>query len=145
MTEKSYRDWTQYDIVEETERRHSGYGVFDELASVSETAFEGKVVDADESGQWEWDEDVDNADPPSNWFEFSMGELSVGQLVDFFGERGHNAVPLKWHNESGGPSAYVVIDDRILAAEFRNRFDVDWSDKDELKKRRDEDAYRAGQ
>jgi hypothetical protein len=31
---------------------------------------------------------------------------------------------LRWHNQAGGPSAYVTVDDYDLAEAFRDRFKV---------------------
>jgi hypothetical protein len=41
-------------------------------------------------------------------WQFDMGDLTIGQLVDFFAEHG-GAPEVTWHNEGGGPSAYLMI------------------------------------
>jgi hypothetical protein len=52
---------------------------------------------------------------------------------------------IRWHNEWGGPSAYVQIDDydHGLAEQFGDQFKVDWLDRDEAQERLDEDLVRA--
>jgi hypothetical protein len=86
VSKETKRDWTQHDIVEDTRRQHSGPGFFNVLGGVCEEAF-GGTLDYD-LGRW----------------QFPMGDLTIGQLLDFFVER--NAKPcLDWHNEFGGPCA----------------------------------------
>jgi hypothetical protein len=71
-----------------------------------------------------------------------MGDLTIGQLLDFFA--GRNAKPcLDWHNEFGGPSAYVQVGDYNLARAFRRRFNVGWLSQKEQQERSDEDMFRA--
>jgi hypothetical protein len=137
MTEQPRRDWTQYDIVEEVQRRHTGPGFFNVLSDVCEEAFGGKL---DTDGEWEFSSDQDGW--PANWHEFDVEDLTVGRLIDFFAERGR-MVPIKWHNQGSGPGAYVVIDDRDLAADFCLEFGRAWATEEERNARRDEDTVRA--
>jgi hypothetical protein len=78
--EEPQRERTQHDIIEETRSRHSGPGFFHVLHAVCNEAFAGRI-----------------ADLPGPW-EFPMEELTLGQLIDFFGR-----VPLKWHNTIDRP------------------------------------------
>src|SRR5690348_15469803 len=110
MTVEPRREWTQYEIVEETRRRHSGEGFFNVLHEACEEAFGGATADplVGETGSW--------------WF--LMGELTIGELLDFF--TSHKARPaIHWSNQTGGPTAYVVIGDLNLADKFRTRFETD--------------------
>jgi hypothetical protein len=123
MNTSAQRHWTQATILEETRRLHSGPGFFNVLHDVCNRAF-GGMLDTEPVGTEEW--------------EFDIGEITVGQLIDFFG-----AVPLQWHNETGGPCAYVVVDDRELAAKFCLTFGIEWATEREMQDRRDEDFLRA--
>ena len=76
---------------------------------------------------------------PPPW-EFPTGDLTVGQMLDFFGAM---PVPLAWHNEFGGPSAYVSIADYDLAETFRDQLKIAWLDTAGAQERRDEDGVRA--
>ena len=79
---------------------------------------------------------------PGRW-QFPMYDLTIGEVLDFFGA--HNAKPcLDWHNESGGPSAYVQINDYNLAEAFRMQVKIDWLGQKEQQERCDEDMLRAG-
>jgi hypothetical protein len=122
MSYSPKRDWTQYDIVEETQRRHTGLGFFNVLHQVVEEAFGGTLVD----------------DLGTTW-QFPMGDITVGALIDFLGRP-----TLRWHNESGGPTAYVSIEDYDLAERFRSHFRVDWLSSREEQDRSEEDTLRAG-
>ena len=124
MDAEAKRNWTEDDIYRETCKRHSGPGFFQTLHEVCAEAF-GFACDY-EPGAW----------------EFPMGSLTVGQLLDFFAER--NAVPnITWHNGTGGPSAYVAIGDYEMAESFRDWFKVKWLSVDELEQRYAEDGFRA--
>ena len=50
---------------------------------------------------------------------------------------------LRLHNESGGPTAYVSIDDYELAEQFRDHFQVHRLSAREERDRGDEDLIRA--
>jgi len=127
MPTKAMRDWSQYDILEETERLCSGPGFFDVLYEVCLRAFGGVEADpAAEFGRW----------------QFPMEGLTVGQLLDFCSA--HKKAPaIRWHNGPGGPDAYFVIDDRNLAETFRGAFGIDWLSRNEAQRREDEDTLRA--
>jgi hypothetical protein len=125
MSETAQREWTQSNIVEATRDLHSGEGFFDTLGEVCEAAFGGAL-----------------GYDPGDW-QFPMNALTIGQLLDFFG--GHGAMPVVcWHNECGGPTCYVVIDNLPLAEAFRARFETDWLTRDQERDRADEDMLRAG-
>jgi hypothetical protein len=113
MTAEAKRDWTQHDIFGKTSELHSGPGFFQVLYDVCGGAFGGAL----EYGHGAW--------------EFPMDDLTVGQLLDFFGE--HKSKPVvEWHKESGGfPGAYILIDNYNLAEAFRAKFKIDWLTEDE--------------
>jgi hypothetical protein len=77
--------WTQDQIVEETRRIHgSGPGFFDTLHTVCWGAFGHRISEddlgyPDEPPEGESWEDL----PPPGW-RFPMGNLTVGQVLDFF-------------------------------------------------------------
>jgi hypothetical protein len=122
------RDMTQYDIVEETRRRHpeGPKGFFTTLFEVSDEAFPADWGTGDTPEEEQW--------------VFPMGRLTVGQLVDFF----VSAAPtIVWRNEFAGPSAYVVIGDYVLAEAYRDRFGVKWLSTEDIKDRHKEGYGRA--
>jgi hypothetical protein len=115
----SHRDWTQYDIVAETEKTHSGSGFFESLSDTCDWAFGGLDYD------------------PGVW-EFPMGDLTVDQILDFFGE--HNSRPsIRWHNEHG-PAAYIEIADDHLADLFKSQFGIAPLTPDEAEWASDQDV-----
>lgn len=123
------RSKTQYTIVEETEENHTtdgSLGFFSSLDKATEAAFGGHL-EYDMVGRW----------------EFPMGDLTVGQVLDFFDE--HSTPPaVKWHNEGGhGPTAYIVIDDADIAEEFTIKFGIERLSEEEIQELDEEDAYRA--
>jgi hypothetical protein len=122
------REWTQHRIIEETRRTHPpGYpGFFNTLHVVSAAAFGGSL------GDEEW------VCP----FVFPMGDITVGELLDFFAEL-PDVPRIQWHNESGDPCAYVAIDDDVFAVLFGTHFKVANLSPDEMKERREEDNARA--
>ena len=72
-----------------------------------------------------------------------MGELTVGQVLDFFAQT--QAKPMiDWHNQSGGPECYICVDDYPLAEVFRDHFGIKFLVSEEIQDRRDEDTVRAG-
>jgi hypothetical protein len=119
------RDWTQYDILSETEKRHSGSGFFNMLGGVAEEAF-GEALDYGSGGPW----------------QFPMGDLTVGQVLDFFAARALSP-ELRWHYRAGGPVAYVVVADYGIARTFRSEFGIQWLSRREAQDRADEDTIRA--
>lgn len=89
MTIEPKRDWTQRDIINETKRIHppGAPGFFNTLSDVCTAAFD-RLIDC---GPWRW--------------QFPMGDLTVGQVLDFFAE--HKRVPaIEWHNTSWGPDPH---------------------------------------
>jgi hypothetical protein len=139
MSREPKREWTQHDILAETRRLHTGAGFFQVLGEVCDEAY-GDALEYGLGGRW----------------QFPMDNLTVGQVLDFFAEHKRPApswrkdagvlLPLlevKWHNETGGPSAYVVIDDYDVAEAFRARFKIGWLAPEEEQDRSDEDALRA--
>ena len=123
MSLEAKYEWTQNDILNETIEQHGeGPGFFNTLAEVCYEAFGGKQDTHDDLGLW----------------EFDMGELTVGQLLEFDGKFG-----IRWHNMSGGPSAYVVITDDGDAERFRDQFGINWLHDEEVQSLTDEDYVRA--
>jgi hypothetical protein len=104
MSDSEKRDWTQADIIAATEERLSGPGFFDELSKICDAAFGGALDYG--AGQW----------------NFPMGTLSVGEVLDFFSEHRRNPM-IEWINDSG-PVAFIVIDDFMMAAAFEKEFDI---------------------
>jgi hypothetical protein len=119
------RDWTESDIIEETRRRHgSGPGFFDTLHNVSQEAFAGLLHD--EHLGW----------------QFPLGDLTVGQVLDFC--TAHGTLPaIKWHNTSSGPDAHLVVGNHNAAEAFKERFGVAWLSADEEAEKANEDFVRA--
>jgi len=98
------RGWTQGDIIAATEQQHSGPGFFKALAEVCLTAFGGAF------------------DYSPGQYMFRMGDLTIGDVLDFFAD--HRRTPvIEWANNFG-PEAYIAIDDFTIAAEFEKEFDI---------------------
>jgi hypothetical protein len=119
--------WTESDILEETRRRHgSGPGFFNTLQKVCEEAFAGLLHD-----------EADIYDGR----QFPMGDLTIGQVLDFCADHGTLAA-IKWHNTSSGPDAHLVIGNSVAEA-FKTQFGVAWLAPDEEAAAADEDFVRA--
>jgi len=108
------REWTQHDIAEAARRSHpAGHpGFFNTLQAQSRAAF-GMPLECE---VWRW--------------EFPMGPLTVGQVLDFFAE--HNqGWTVGWHRTLQGPVAHIRTDDYEAAEAFRARFGGKWLLTDE--------------
>jgi hypothetical protein len=141
------REWTQCDIVEETCRIHQAGqpGFFTTLWDVCTAAFGGRLEvddlgypdrgEREDGGSWE---DL----PPPGW-RFPMGELTVGQVLDFFDAHQAGAPIIKWQHEFGSPAAEIVFADYHLAEAFRKQFKIDWGSLQEAWERPEDDHVRA--
>jgi len=103
------REWTQHDIAEAARRSHpAGHpGFFNTLQAQSRAAF-GMPLECE---VWRW--------------EFPMGPLTVGQVLDFFSEPNQRWT-VEWHRAPMGPVAYIRTNDHEAAEAFRARFGGKW-------------------
>jgi hypothetical protein len=134
------RDWTQENIVDETIRRHSlGDGdpsFFNILNDVTYEAFGRRVREDDLGFAGEPEEGQDWIDlPPPGW-RFEMGDLTIGQILDFFDAHQAADPIINWHNASGGPHAEIVIGNYNLAEALREQFRISWDSLDMAKAKR---------
>ena len=58
-------------------------------------------------------------------WEFPMGPLTVGQVLDFFFELNQRWT-VEWHRTPMGPVAYIRTNDHEAAEAFRARFGGKW-------------------
>src|SRR5262249_15046710 len=100
------RDWTQYEILTETQSWHTGYEFFNVLHDVCDEAFGGQLGAGFAN------------------CEFPMGNLTIGQLLDFTGRKSGRILSVEWKREAGGPAAYVLLDDDD-AADFTREFGIE--------------------
>ena len=108
------REWTQHDITEASRRAHPAGqpGFFNTLQTVTREAF-GMLLECE---VWRW--------------EFPMGPLTVGQVLDSFAE--HNqGWTVGWHPALPGPVAHIRTDAYEAAEAFRARFGGKWLLTDE--------------
>jgi hypothetical protein len=102
-------EWAQRDIAREARCRHpAGHPeFFDTLHRVTQSAF-GVPLECE---AWCW--------------EFPMGSLTVGQILDFFAEH-EQGWTIAWHVTSWGPEAYIKTGSYEAAEAFRARFGGKW-------------------
>ena len=103
------RGWTQSDIAREARCAHpAGHpGFFDTLHRATQSAF-GVPLECE---AWCW--------------EFPMGSLTVGQILDFFADH-EQGWTIEWHVTSWGPEAYIRTGNYQAAEAFRARFGGKW-------------------
>jgi hypothetical protein len=137
-------DWTEQQIIEETRRMHgSASGFFVALYAECWEAFGYRIRDDHLSYPDEPPEGLSWEDlPPPGW-RFPMGELTIGQVLDFFDAQQAGDPIINWHSQSGGPGAEIVIEDYNLAEAFRHEFRIRWDSPDDARARRREDYLRA--
>ena len=111
------REWTQHDIAEASRRAHPAGqpGFFNTLQAVSQEAF-GMSLECE---IWRW--------------EFPMGPLTVGQVLDFFAE--HNqGWAVEWYSTPLGPIAHIRTNDYEAAEAFRAQYGGKWLLTEERRK-----------
>jgi hypothetical protein len=104
-----YRDATQHDIIERWNR--NDLHLWETLRGRTDMAF-GACIPGEDRARW----------------QFPMGNLTVGELLDFF--RDHHASPpsnlwgMWWYEPPAPPRAFIIIDDPNLAEAFAAHFDI---------------------
>src|ERR1700746_2351921 len=97
-------DWTQQKIVEEARRVcGSGSGFFVALYSICWEAFGYRIRDDHLGYHHEPPKGLAWEDlPPPGW-RFPMGDLTIGQILDFFDAPQAGNPILNWTSQSEGP------------------------------------------